>query len=490
MKLLFASSEVYPLVKTGGLADACSGLVVALRDMQQEVQLVLPAYADALDRVDDIEQLATLDVEGCGLRRQARILRGGVSSLAGPVLLVAIDDLFDRPGNPYQNSAGEDWWDNGERFGLFSRVVAELAMNRAGLNWQPDVVHCHDWQTGLVPAWLQLEPSHPRTLFTIHNLAYAGLFPYELFHGLGLPEEWWHFSSLEFYNNLSMLKAGIVCADQLTTVSPSYAEEICSPEQGFGLHETLLKRRKQGQLHGIINGMDTSVWNPATDPLIPYHYSEHRGRVAQKKRNKQVLLEQMSAGQTTPEAPLCGFVGRLVEQKGIDLITAVIPALIESSESCFVIVGTGQVAYEQQLRLLAEQYPERVFVHIGYSESLAHLVEAASDLFLMPSRFEPCGLNQMYSQAYGTPPVVHATGGLKDTVVDANETTLTEGDATGFTFDAPEPSSLYAAIERALTLFGRPRKWQKLQKNGMRQDFGWSPSARRYLELYQSGENR
>ncbi|MDT8419309.1 MAG: glycogen synthase GlgA [Desulfuromonadales bacterium] len=490
MKLLFASSEVYPLVKTGGLADACSGLVVALRDLQQEVELVLPAYADAIDGVDDIEQLATLEVEGCGRRREARILRGQVGSLAGPVLLVAIDDLFDRPGNPYQNSAGEDWWDNGERFGLFSRVVAELAMNRAGLDWQPDVVHCHDWQTGLVPAWLQLEPVHPRTLFTIHNLAYAGLFPYELFHGLGLPEAWWHFSGLEFYNNLSMLKAGIVCADQLTTVSPSYAEEICRPEQGFGLHEALQQRLKQGQLHGIINGMDSAVWNPATDPLIPYHYSAKRGRVAQKKRNKQVLLERMGGGPANPEVPLFGFVGRLVEQKGIDLITAVIPFLIESGEACFAIVGTGQAVYEQQLRLLAEQYPRRVFVHIGYSEVLAHLVEAGADLFLMPSRFEPCGLNQMYSQAYGTPPVVHATGGLKDTVVDADEVALAAGDATGFTFDAPEPSSFYDAIERALSLFDRPRRWQQLQKNGMRQDFGWTASARRYLELYKSGGNR
>jgi len=490
MKLLFATSELYPLIKTGGLADACSGLAMALRNLQQEVQVVLPAYNDALAMVDGVEMLASLYVEGCGRRRQARILRGRISDLDGSVLLVAIDDLFARPGNPYQNSDGEDWWDNGERFGLFSRVVAEIAMNRAGLNWQPEVVHCHDWQTGLVPAWLQLEQVRPRTLFTIHNLAYAGLFPYELFHGLGLPEPWWHFSHLEFYNNLSMLKAGIVCADQVTTVSPSYAEEICRPEQGFGLHETLQKRHKQGQLHGIINGMDSSVWNPATDALIPYHYSAKRGRVAQKKRNKQVLLEQMSGGRENLEAPLCGFVGRLVEQKGIDLITAVVPLLIASSDACFVIVGTGHAAYEAELQLLAEQFPQRVFVYIGYSEALAHQVEAASDLFLMPSRFEPCGLNQMYSLVYGTPPVVHATGGLKDTVVDADDTTLAAGSATGFVFTAPNPDSFLSTIERALALFGRPRMWQKLQKNGMTQDFGWETSARRYLELYQPGEKR
>jgi len=490
MKILFASSEVYPLIKTGGLADACSGLTVALRNLQHEVQVVLPAYADALAMVDAVEVLATLEIEGCVQRRQVRILRGQLSELAGSVLLVAIDDLFDRPGNPYQNSAGEDWWDNGERFGLFSRVVAEMAMDRAGLNWQPEVVHCHDWQTGLVAAWLQLEPVRPRTLFTIHNMAYAGLFPYRLFESLGLPEELWHFEQLEFYNNLSMLKAGIVCADQVTTVSPSYAEEICLPAHGFGLHETLQQRWQQGQLHGIINGMDTSVWNPAIDPLIPYHYSAQRGRVAQKKRNKQVLLEQLAGGHGDLNAPLCGFVGRLVEQKGIDLITAILPSLIASSNACFAIVGTGQTAFEQQLRFLAEHFPQRVFVHIGYSEALAHLIEAAADLFLMPSRFEPCGLNQMYSLAYGTPPVVHATGGLKDTVVDADDVALAEGRATGFSFESPEPSHLCQAVERALALLNRPRLWQKLQKHGMTRNFSWEPSARRYLELYLSGESR
>ncbi len=490
MKILFATSEIYPLIKTGGLADACSGLSVALRKLQQEVEVVLPAYADALAAVEGLELLTTLEIEGCGHRRQVRILRGKISESSGSVLLVAIDDLFDRPGNPYQSSAGDDWWDNGERFGLFSRVVTELAMNRVGLNWQPDVVHCHDWQTGLVPAWLQLEPVRPRTLFTIHNLAYAGLFPYELFQGLGLPEKWWHFSSLEFHDSLSMLKAGIVCADQVTTVSPSYAEEICHPELGFGLQGALQHRRKQGKLHGILNGMDTEVWNPASDPMIPYNYSLQRGRVAQKRRNKEVLLDQMSDGRANVEAPLCGFVGRLVEQKGIDLIVAVIPTLIASSDACFVIVGAGQAVFEQQLQLLAEQFPQRVFVHIGYTEALAHQVEAAANLFLMPSRFEPCGLNQMYSLAYGTPPVVHATGGLKDTVVDTDDTTLAAGSATGFTFDAPEPASLCLAIERALALFHRPRLWQQLQKNGMTQDLGWEAGARRYLELYKRGESR
>ena len=489
MKILFVTSEVFPIIKTGGLADVSAGLPAALHDLGEDVRIVLPAYRDALAAVGDVEELASFTVNGCGAARAVKVLSAVNPSFGGTVWLLAVGDLFNRPGNPYQNDTGEDWWDNGERFGLFGRAVVELAMDRVGLHWQPDVVHCHDWQTGLVPAFLSFETPRPRSVFTIHNLSYQGRFPYALFVGLGLPGHWWHYSKLEFYDSLSMLKGGIVFADQVTTVSPSYAEEICRPEQGFGLHDVLQQCREQGRLTGIINGMDTHVWNPASDPLLPYPYSVQKGRVAQKKRNKQQLLEHMAAENAAAagNAPLCGFIGRLVEQKGIDLIVDIVPSLLEESDACFVFIGTGLTHYEQQLRHLAERHPERVFVHIGYSEPLAHLLEGGCDLFLMPSRFEPCGLNQMYSLNYGTPPVVHATGGLKDSVVDTTEESLHSGDATGFVFAPASAEALHSALLRALEWFRRPRRWQQLQKNGMLKDFSWQRSATRYLQIYRSG---
>lgn len=489
MKILFATSEVYPLIKTGGLADVSSGLPAALHALGEDVRVVIPAYRDALSAVGAVEELARFAVSGCGVTRTVTVLLAVEKPFGAEVLLLAVDDLFNRPGNPYQNSDGEDWWDNGERFGLFSRAVVEIAMDRAGLCWQPDVVHSHDWQTGLVPAFLSLETPRPRTVFTIHNLSYPGRFPYALFAGLGLPADWWHYTKLEFYNSLSMIKGGIVFADQVTTVSPSYADEICLPEHGLGLDGALQQCRDEQRLSGIINGMDTQVWNPATDEHIPYRYSVQKGRVAQKKRNKQALLTQMAGPQSEAAlaAPLCGFVGRLVEQKGIDLIVDAVADWLENTDACFVFIGSGQAVYETLLRELAEHHPQRVFVYIGYSEAMAHLLEAGCDLFLMPSRFEPCGLNQMYSLAYGTPPVVHATGGLKDTVVDATVDSLKQGDGTGFVFNVPTGEALRDTVLRALALYQRPRSWQQLQKNGMLKDFSWQCSAERYLELYRSG---
>ncbi|WP_321530767.1 glycogen synthase GlgA [uncultured Desulfuromonas sp.] len=490
MKILFATSEVYPLIKTGGLADVSSGLPAALHALGEDVRVVIPAYRDALSAVGAVEELARFAVSGCGVTRTVTVLSAVEKPFDAEVLLLAVDDLFNRSGNPYQNSDGEDLWDNGERFGLFSRAVVEIAMDRAGLRWQPDVVHSHDWQTGLVPAFLSLETPRPRTVFTIHNLSYPGRFPYALFAGLGLPADWWHYTKLEFYNSLSMIKGGIVFADQVTTVSPSYADEICLPEHGLGLDGALQQCRDEQRLSGIINGMDTQVWNPATDEHIPYRYSVKKGRVAQKKRNKQALLTQMAGphGEAVLDAPLCGFVGRLVEQKGIDLIVDAVPDLLENSDACFVFIGSGQAQYETLLRGLAERHPQRVFVYIGYSEAMAHLLEAGCDLFLMPSRFEPCGLNQMYSLTYGTPPLVHATGGLKDTVVNATADSIKQGDGTGFVFNVPSSDALRDTLLQALALYRRLRSWQQLQKNGMLKDFSWQSSAERYLELYRSGE--
>jgi len=391
--------------------------------------------------------------------------------------------LFDRAGNPYVSASGQDWPDNAERFAVFARVAALLAQDALDLGWQPAVVHTHDWQTGLVAAFLADQPLRPKTVFTIHNLAYGGYFSHSDFLRLQLPGHWWSSEGAEFHGGFSMLKAGIVYADAVTTVSPTYAAEICTPAFGYGLDGLLLSM--QYKLHGILNGIDTTIWNPSTDVHLPAHYSMSR-ILPGKRRNKQALLERFlpHADAAAMQAPLLGLVTRLVEQKGIDWVLAAMPVLLAETDVRIVLLGSGQVAYEQKLARLAKQHPERVFVEIGYDEPLAHLIEAGADMFLMPSRFEPCGLNQMYSLRYGTPPVVFKTGGLADTVVDTNESTLEDASATGFVFDTPDVASFLDAIRRALALYRQPTQWRRLQQTGMRQSFDWSESADHYLALY------
>ncbi|MFO7831470.1 MAG: glycogen synthase GlgA [Desulfuromonadaceae bacterium] len=491
MRILFATSEIYPLAKTGGLADVAAGLSTALQRLNHEVTVILPAYLDVIEQLDSVYEVAHIGENVCGIERRVRILRAESDSGVN-MLLVDIPGLFDRAGNPYQDEQGNDWWDNGERFGLFSRVVARAALNQLYLDWVPDVVHCNDWQTGLVPAFMRLfvpdSTLKPQSVFTIHNLSYSGKFPYSLFAGLGLPDAWWNPDMLEFYGEFSMLKAGLVCAENITTVSPTYAAEICTPAGGFGFEGVLQQCAAQGRLSGIINGIDTEVWNPARDPYIAYPYSVEKGRVAQKKRNKQHVLQELAPQGVSVDvtAPLMGSVGRMVEQKGSDLLLKVIEPMVEETDANFVILGSGEKIYEHGFTQLARRYPGRVFVRIGYAEDLAHQIEAGADMFLMPSRFEPCGLNQMYSLTYGTPPIVHATGGLKDTVVDASPESLATGGGTGFVMQEATTAELHRCLERAVELYRRPRAWQKLQKNAMLQDFGWQRSAEAYLEIYQS----
>ncbi|MDY0211575.1 MAG: glycogen synthase GlgA [Desulfuromonadaceae bacterium] len=502
MRVLFATSEIYPLVKTGGLADVAAGLSAALQQLDHDVTVILPAYQEAMRHLDSVCELACIRINCCEIEYSVRLL-SAESDSGATLLLVDIPGLFDRPGNPYLAEDGTDWLDNGERFGLFSRIVAGVALNQFGLNWHPDVVHCNDWQTGLVPAFMRLfnteadstgvsdaseRSTSPRTVFTIHNLSYGGKFSHTLFAGLGLPDSWWNPEMLEFYGELSMLKAGILLADQVTTVSPAYAAEICIPPHGFGFEGLLLKRAAQGELSGILNGIDTKVWNPTLDRYIPYTYSVQKGRVAQKERNKQHLLQTVAPEGTelNRKAPLLSFIGRMVEQKGIDLLIETIPTLMDETNANVVILGSGQKIYEQEILNLALQFPHRVFVHIGYSEELAHLIEASADIFLMPSRFEPCGLNQMYSLVYGTLPIVHATGGLKDTVVDASTENITAGTATGFVMQNASVDELRRCILSALELYCKPRTWQKLQKTAMLQNFDWQRSATSYLNIYQA----
>lgn len=486
MKILFVTSEVHPLIKTGGLADVSGSLPNAYAKLKHKVRIVIPGYRDIWEKLTRVRKLAEFEIDGCFRRHQVSVKQAKAEGIDVPIWVVDIPTLFDRSGNPYLAEDGSDWWDNGERFGVFSKIAAELAMDNYDLGWKADFVQANDWQTGLVPALLSEQEDAPKTMFTIHNMAYKGLFPHSLFEMLNLPWHWWNpEGGVEFYGHFSMLKAGIEKSEWVTTVSPSYAKEITYPEFAYGFEGVLIRREQEGRLRGIINGIDETVWNPKSDPFIVRNYSFEKGRVAAKKVNKEALLKNWGWDETQAktEAPLIGLVGRLVWQKGIDLVIELIPELIRQSEAIFIIVGAGDPQYHNELNRLASDYPDRVLVHLGYSEELAHQVEAGVDMFLMPSRFEPCGLNQMYSLTYGTPPIVHNTGGLADTVVNASDKNLNAGIATGFVFFDPSIHALKSTVMHALYLFSKKRTWQKLQKQGMKQNFGWKESAKHYLEL-------
>lgn len=478
MKILFATSEAHPLVKTGGLGDVSASLPAALRQLGNDIRLVLPAYRRVLDRVGTLKVISRLALPG--ISEPVRILAAVMPDSGVPLWLVDAPSLFDRAGEPYTNPKGHDWPDNALRFASFGRAIVELAANRAGLDWQPDVLHCNDWQTGLAPALLHREPHRPATVFTIHNLAYQGIFPREQFDALRLPPDLWSPEGLEFYDNLSFIKGGIAYADRVTTVSPTYAREIRSPEYGWGL-EGLLSHRAD-HLIGILNGVDYEAWDPSRDPHIPHHYSAED--LSGKQADKTALQKRFGLAEDA-ERPLLGFVGRLVDQKGIDLLVEALPELFRRDIQ-LVVLGTGDKAIEAQLAAAADRHGQALGVHIGYDEELAHHIEAGADLFLMPSRFEPCGLNQIYSLRYGTLPVVRRTGGLADTVVDATDSALEEKKATGFVFDHPSAAALISAIDRALDLYRDRSRWRQMMITAMAQDFSWKQSAARYLTLYEA----
>lgn len=483
MNILFAASEAFPFIKTGGLGDVVHSLPIALSQLGDDVRLVLPAYRDVLASVDSLKELGYWDLPGVGVTHRARLLQAHQKELGDFLYLIDVPSLFDRAGNPYVHSDGFNWPDNAERFTVFSRAVAQMAKSLPGSGWQPDVVHCHDWQTGLVPAFLNMTHPGPKTVFTIHNLAYDGHFSHDDYTSLVLPPEWWSPDHVEFYGGFSMLKAGMVFSDQVTTVSPTYAREICTPEYGYRFEGVL--QHLGDKLSGILNGIDLDVWNPETDSYLNHNYSitnKQQKWSKGKLANKQALLKRV--GLSGDKKPLLGFIGRLVEQKGVDLITAMLPELFNSTDANMVILGSGSWLYEEELSKLAEKYPERLHVHIGYSEEFSHQVEAGCDLFIMPSRFEPCGLNQMYSLRYGTPPVVNFTGGLADTVIDATEMALKEKKANGFVFHDVNAEALLSAIKRALIIYKKPKQWQQLCETAMLQDLGWASSAMKYQELY------
>jgi starch synthase len=477
ISVLFASSEAAPWVKTGGLGDIAGALPGALKDLGVDVRLLLPGYPPVLAAATRRVRLLA-DVPGAWPFPPFRLV--GFNGRRGvPVIAIDCPLLYGRPGGPYQDANHHDWGDNALRFGLLSHVAALLAGPATPLAWRPRVLHCHDWQTGLAPAYLRLAgATGVATLVTIHNLAFQGLFGAEMVGALGLPPSIFHMHGVEFYGHFSFLKAGLYYADAITTVSPTYAREIQAEPLGFGMQGLLATRRDV--LHGILNGIDTEAWNPADDPHLACNYDA--ATLDAKAENRRALQRRLGLAEDD-SAPLLGNIGRLTYQKGTDLLLEVGPRLVEAGAQ-LALLGTGDPPLEVAIRWLASTYPGRVAAFVGFDESLAHLVEAGLDVFLMPSRFEPCGMNQMYSQRYGTPPVAHATGGLVDSIVDATPATLADGTATGFLFRYAGAVELLDTVDRALALRADPAKWRALQLAGMRRDFSWRAAANEYLALY------
>ncbi|MFE8034177.1 glycogen synthase GlgA [Thiohalocapsa marina] len=480
--ILMASSEAHPLVKTGGLADVASSLPAALRDLGHDARLIIPAYPQAVRLARELKRVSELRLPGLesGSSTSVRILQGLLPNCDLPVYLVEAPEHFCREGNPYTDVSGHDWGDNPERFMLFSRVVASVALGLQALNWTPHILHCNDWQTGLAPAFLSDQEERPAVIFTIHNLAYQGLFDRAVFDRLQLPPRLWSLAGLEFHQRLSFIKGGIVYADRVNTVSPTYAEEVRTTGNGCGLDGLL--RQLDGRFRGILNGIDYRTWNPADDPALPQPYDA--GNLHLKAENK-LELQRLFKLPRAEDALVLGYVGRLVEQKGADLIAEILPQLLAEPNVQLVMQGSGDRAFERMLSEAGRAHPDRISVHVGYDETRAHLIEAGCDAFLMPSRFEPCGLNQMYSLRYGTVPIAHRTGGLADTIVDANAETLANRSATGFLFDEPSPEGLWQALQRALrTAREHPDQWRQLALTGMHQDFSWQASALAYETFY------
>ena len=472
-KILFVTSEAHPLIKTGGLADVSGSLPKALSKLGEDVRIIMPNY-QAIKTTEEVRYLSTVYVNNYAVN----ILETQLPGTGVIVWLVDCPEFFNFPGNPYVDEHGKPWANSAERFALFCRVTVEVAMNRSWLDWKPDIVHCNDWQSGLVPALLSLEYSRPAIVFTIHNMAYQGIFPSTTYLYLNLPGQLWNPNGIEFHDMLSFLKAGLIYSDRITTVSPTYAKEIQTAEFGYGL-EGLLTHRKDF-LSGIINGIDTEYWNPETDTNISQTFN--RFTIHKKLLNKAALQEQFALP-VDKNIPVFGLISRLVEQKGIDLLLECLPEMLTHPLQ-FVLLGSGNTGFEQRLHNFAESHPDKISITIGYDETLAHLIEAGADIFLMPSRFEPCGLNQIYSQRYGTIPVVRKTGGLADTVVDTLPESLKNNTATGLVFNEASPGALMEAIKRALILYSHPKTWKQLQTNGMQKDYSWTRSAKQYMALY------
>lgn len=475
MKVLVLSSEAHPLVKTGGLGDVAGALPAALREVGVDARLMVPAYPRALAlAVNKGKAIPLGDPLGVG---KTRIIPASLPECGSAVYLVDCPNMFGREGNPYLDTHGHDWPDNGQRFALLAKVAAMCCSMDAPLDWRPDVLHASDWQTGLASAYLHFEPGlRPATVFTIHNIQFQGLFPAEIIEEIGLPPESFGVEGLEFYDRVSYLKAGLFYSDAITTVSPTYAEEIKTKNGGWGMDGLLTV--KADRVSGVLNGVDYTAWSPETDSHIPHAYSidDFSGKAA----NKKALQEEMGLTQD-PGAPLLGVVSRLAEQKGLDLILPILDDLLAEGAQ-IAVLGSGEEELELALTAASAKHPGQISAHIGYDEGLSHRIQAGSDFFLMPSRREPCGLTQLYALRYGTLPVVHKTGGLADTVIDMSVT----GKGTGFVFDDATSEDFYKAIRSGIDLYRNHRRWHAAQKRAMKKSFTWTKAAKAYKALYQT----
>jgi starch synthase len=473
LHVLSVASELYPLIKTGGLADVAGALPAALAPLGVKVVTLVPGYPAVIAALEGAKAVARIDAL---IGAPATVLGGRTAGL--DLLVIDAPHLYDRPGNPYLDAEGRDWPDNGARFAALAQVAAMIG---GGLvpRYRPALIHAHDWQAALTPAYLRYGgQGGPPAVLTIHNLAFQGRFPRDLLGAIGLPEASFTLDGVEYYGEIGFLKAGILFADAITTVSPSYAAEIATDAGGMGLGGLLAGRA--ADLVGILNGIDTEVWDPARDRLLPHRYSvEHP---VERARNKAVLQAALGLD-PSPTAPLFGVVSRLSGQKGLDLLLGALPALCADGAQ-LALLGAGDAGLEHGFRDAAARYPGQVGCIIGYDEPTAHLIQAGADALLVPSRFEPCGLTQLCALRYGAVPVVARTGGLADSVIDANEAAIRAGVATGLVFSPIDGAGLAAAVRRTIAMYRDALTWRAIQRNGMQADVSWARSAQRYADLY------
>lgn len=474
MNVLHCCSELFPLLKTGGLADVMGSLPLAQKKIGLDARVVIPAFPAIKDNIADLQLVVEINT-----------FAGSIALLYGQyqgvdIYLIDAPHLYQRAGSPYHDELQHAYNDNVFRFALLGWVASELA---AGLDplWQADVIHAHDWHAGLACAYLAVKHYAAKSVFTVHNLAYKGEFsPYHL-HQIELPDYCLSINGLEYYGQISFLKAGLFYANHITTVSPTYAKEITTAEFGCGLEGLLQQRKEEHRLSGILNGVDETIWNPATDRLIPQPY--HVKTLDQRLKNKSALQKKCGLP-INNSAPLFAVVSRLTSQKGLDLVLSTLPDIVDQGGQ-FVLLGTGDSNLEAAFLSAQQQYPQHVAIHIGYDESFSHQVIAGADVIMVPSRFEPCGLTQLYGLKYGALPLVRHTGGLADTVNDCSLENLAHHHATGFVFHDATPEALRHAINRAFTLWEMPKQWQQVQTDAMSQTiFSWETAAKTYADLY------
>lgn len=473
LRVLAVASEIYPIIKTGGLADVVGALPAALKAHGVETRTLVPGYPDVLKAFPATEQLLHLQ-NFCG--GPTRVLGGSYDKL--DLLVLDAPHLFARPGNPYVTPGGADWPDNGLRFAALARMAAEIGQG-AIPSFVPEVVHAHDWQAGLAPAYLHYgHRPRPATVMTVHNLAYQGKFPHQMLDTFGLPRESFTIHGVEYYGMISFLKAGLQFADRLTTVSPTYAVEIQGDEGGMGLGG-LLRERSQ-LLSGILNGIDTSVWNPETDPRIAARFSAQELQL--RAANKAALQRRLGLD-LSPDALLLGVISRLSWQKGLDLLLENIATILNEGMQ-LALLGSGDPDLQDRYQAVAKANADRIAVLIGYDEALAHLIQAGADALVVPSRFEPCGLTQLCALRYGAVPIVSRVGGLADTVIDVEEAGIAGSATTGLKFSPVTVENLASGLRRANILFHDKQAWRRLQHNGMSTDVSWRNRASRYAVLY------